>query len=465
MNVRFIGLVAGALSVSSLAGCATDETYQRPTTVTPPAWKEPVTVSSPWVSPDGWKLFHSKALDALMEKGQADNFDLAAAAARVREADALAEIAGASLLPRIDAGAGAGRQRSPALPGIQSVKQGTVFSPVLSASYELDFWGKNSAAAAAAQASASASRFDEQTVALTIQSSIAEAYVRLLAVKDRLDVARAHLAEAQQILDALDGRMQIGAATKLDVAQQRAEVEGLKAALPLLERQFGEYENSLAILVGSLPEQLALPAGSLREITLPTVGPGLPSELLMRRPDVQAADAQLRKAQSEIAIAQADRFPQISLTAAGGFASNALTGLFQPESSLFNLAASLVQPVFDGGRIAGDVAAKKAHYDVLAHLYQKAVFSAFADVENALMAVRQTGEQERAQSMAEVAARESFEISQARMEAGATDIITVLNTQRTLFTAQDALTQARLEHAEALISLFKAMGGGWSENT
>lgn len=454
-------IVVALVLTAILTACAGIEERPAPRLAVPTAWKEAPAGQAAKPPIEWWRGFGSPRLNSLMAKALAGNFDLAAATARLRQADAALRIAGAALLPTVDAATTAGRQRSPALPGIQAVKQGTVFSPVISASYDLDFWGRNQAAREAAAATAQALGFDIETVALEVQAAVATTYFDCLGLTDRLAVARGNLADAETLAAAFRGRMMMGAATRLDVAQQENQVAVLRAGIPPLERQLRETLDALALLTGSVPEDMPDEPGSLRDLTVPEVGPGIPSQLLARRPDVRSAEAALTAAGANIDVARKAMFPDVTLTAQGGLASSALSGLLQPGSSLFTLVAGLTQPIFEGGRLEANVDLQQARYDELAQNYQKAAASAFADVENALAGLRKTAEERQAQLTALTTAQEAFDIAEAQMAGGTADIFTVLNTQRALFSAKDAVARTTMDHLNAEVGLFKALGGGW----
>jgi NodT family efflux transporter outer membrane factor (OMF) lipoprotein len=231
--------------------------------------------------------------------------------------------------------------------------------------------------------------------------------------------------------------------------------------IPPLEQQLRQYVNALAILIGKVPEQVEVAPSTLTALTVPAVAPGLPSELLIRRPDVQEAEAQLVAANANVKAARAAFFPSITLTAEGGFESTMLHTLFNPASALYSVGASITQPIFTGGRLEGTLEQQKARYDELVHDYRKAVISAFSDVENALIAMRKTEEQLRLEEIAVTTARGSYEISVAQLRAGIVDLLTVLNTQSALFQAETTLAQVRLTRTQAIVQLFQALGGGW----
>ena len=444
----------------ALAGCNVGSDYQKPDAPAPDAWRASPEAAI-WPSADWWRGFGSPGLDDFMSQARTANFDLAAAMARVREADAQVKIAGAALLPSIGANADVAHQRTQASTG--SLKTFTSYSPGLTASYEIDFWGKNRAAETAAEAAATASRFDQATIELTVMSSVATTYFQSIELRDRLAVADDNLASAEIILKGLQLQENVGTATALDVAQQETTVSTLNAAIPPLQQQFRQSVDALAILLGRTPESIDVTTGTLADMTVPDVAPGMPSELLARRPDVAEAEAQLVAANANITVARAAFFPSIELTASGGFESTILSSLINPASGIFSFGAGLTQPIFEGGALEGQYANTQARYDELVADYRKAVISAFGNVEDALVAVQQTVEQVKRQENATATARRAYEIAQSQMSAGTINILTVLNTEGALFTAEDALAQVQFAHLQALVNLYNALGGGWQQ--
>jgi outer membrane protein, multidrug efflux system len=414
-----------------------------------------------WPSADWWHGFGSQTLDDLIAEAQQSNDDLGAAIARVEEADAQARIAGAALLPSVDFGADATRQHAQ-VTGVGPETFNT-FSPVLSASYELDFWGKNRALRAAARATALASRYDKETVALTVISSVASTYFQALEFRDRLQVARENLANGEKILRGLRLQQTAGIATGLDVAQQETTVALLRAAIPPLQQQFRQSVNALAVLLGKTPESIDVETGTLNALTSPQVVDGLPSQLLARRPDVAESEQQLISANADITVARAALFPSIQLTAAGGYTSSALASLINPASRIWSLSAGLTQPIFHGGALRGQVVYSNARYRELLRDYHKTVISAFSNVESALVAAQQTQEQQTRQQDAVNIARRAFQFAQTQMSAGTVNILTVLNTENALFSAQDELVQVQYLHLQSMVDLYTALGGGWQE--
>ena len=459
LAVRWLALTG----VLALSACNLGPRYHKPQVPPPPAWRaDEVSGPAAWPSADWWKGFSSPQLDLLIDEAQHSNDDIAGAIARVREADAQARIAGAPLLPEISGTASATRERelNLAAPGTTTAN---VFSPLLNATYELDFWGKNRAALDAARLAAAASRYDRVTVELTVMTSVANTFFQAVEAQDRLKVARDNLASAASILKGLRLELKVGTITALDVAQQETTVAVLNASIPPLQQQLLQSIDALAILVGKPAEEVNITTGTLEALAEPQVIPGLPSELLTRRPDVAEAEAQLMSANASIAVARASFFPSIDLTASGGYASTALSSLFNPASRVFTLSGGLTQPIFQGGALTGQYAYSKARYAELLADYHKAVISAFSNVEDALVTLQQTDLQYQRQADAVAKARRAYEITQRQFHIGTINILTVLNTEAALFTAEDTLVQVKYAHLAALVSLFNALGGGWQK--
>jgi multidrug efflux system outer membrane protein len=463
MNSSLSARVACACALAALAACSVGPAYKRPDIPPPAEWHELSSsdAAAVWPSSDWWHGFGSQTLDDLIAEAQRNNDDLAVAIARVEEADAQVRIAGAPLLPTVDAGASATREHAQ-ITGVGPATFNT-FSPLLTASYELDFWGKNRALRAAARATAVASHFDKETVALTVVSSVATTYFQALEFRDRLQVARENLANGEKILHGLRLEETAGIATGLDVAQQDTAVALLAAAIPPLQQQYRQQVHALAVLLGKNPESLDVDSGTLKGLTIPQVIEGLPSQLLARRPDVAESEQQLISANADITVARAALFPSISLTADGGYQSSALAGIISPANRLWSVSAGLTQPIFHGGALRAQVTFSNARYRELLSAYHKTVISAFSNVEDALIGAQQTNEQQIRQQEAVSRAQRAFQFAQTQMSAGIVNILTVLNTENALFSAQDELVQIQYLHLQSMVALYTALGGGWQQ--
>lgn len=451
-----------------LAGCVTTADVPDAALDVPPAYRAAGgrNVDAP-PALDWWRGFRSAELTQLMEEAQRVNLDIAAAAARITQADALALQAGAALWPAINGNASAS-QSQPSGATSSSTTASIVrrvsnnFSASISASYEIDFWGKNRDAALAADETATASRFDRDVVALTTLAAVANAYFQVVAAQDRIRVANNNIASAQRIYDAIRQRVNVGTVTDLELAQQESLLATQRASLPPLRQTLAQNINALAVLVGRPPESVRVAGGSLTQIAVPRVAPGLPSELLIQRPDIRRQEAQLASQTASVANARAQFFPSIQLTGQRGYQSAALQALFTPQATFYNIAAGLTQPIFDGFRLQSNLDYQRARQEELLQSYRKTVVQAFADVDNALIALREANNRLRLQQDVVAASRRAFDLSEQRMSAGTIDTVTVLNTQQSLFQAQDALVQYRLARLQALISLYQALGGGWT---
>jgi multidrug efflux system outer membrane protein len=283
---------------------------------------------------------------------------------------------------------------------------------------------------------------------LTTLTTVANAYFQVLASQDRIRTAQRNIASATRILDAIQQRRNAGTGTDLDVAQQEAVLANQKALVPPLRQTLAQNVNALATLVARPPESVRVTGGSLNQIGT-------------QRPDIRRQEAQLASATANVGNARAQFFPSIQLTGSGGYQSSSLVSLFQPHAAFFNVVGSLTQPIFDGGKILGNFELTKARQDELLQTYRKTVVSAFADVDNALVSIKQTTEKLRLQRQVVAASRRAFQLSEQQLRAGTADIVTVLNTQLTLFQAEDSLWQAELARLLAIVSLYQALGGGW----
>jgi outer membrane protein, multidrug efflux system len=463
--------------VVTLSGCDLGPDYQRPAFDLPKEYRSVSAKAAPsWPSETWWEGFNSPELNHLISQAKQHNFDIAAAIARVQQADAQIRIAGASLLPNLSAnsntqwlheGIGAATTGNTTLRGIGSNTSFDVrtYSVGLSASYELDFWGRNRATRQAALESAMFSRFDQQTVALTVVTQVATTWFTALSLADRLAVARENVAAAESNLSVIRGRAAVGTANALDVAQQEALEANERALIPNFESQLEQQLIALGLLVGDAPERVKVKPGTLGTLEFPAISPGLPAELLARRPDVAAAEAQLRAQNFNIKVARAAFFPTISLTGSAGYEAEALNKLVNPGSALLSAAAGLVAPIFDGGTLRGQLDLAKGRYDELLADYCKTIVQALTDVDTDMTVWRYATRQEVLQRRAVQKARVAAQIAREQLRAGTVDVTTLLTAETTLFNDEDTLMQVRLTRAQALVNLYNALGGGWSLDT
>jgi multidrug efflux system outer membrane protein len=424
---------------------------------------------------DWWRGFRSSELTKLMEAAQIYNLDIAVAIAQIVQADAQVGVSGAPLLPSVTGtgnvenehfGSSSAQSSSSNGLGVGSGGGGgstfNSFNFGLTASYMLDFWGKNRATLYAAEENATVSRYNREVVTLTTIVTVANTYFQVLAAQDELRVARRNLTAAERILTLIKTQFAGGTASQLDLSQQEALVATVRASIPPLEVTLRQNIAALALLVARAPANFNVNGGGFAQLTVPRVTPGLPSELLYQRPDVRQAEAQLASSNFSVESARAAFFPQIQLTATTGVQSAALAALFGPGAWYYTLAAGLTQPLFDGFLLESQLKQAKGVQVQNLQAYRKAVLSAFTDVEKALVALAQFSRQEKLQADAVAASRKAFDVSETQFRGGTVNLLTVLQTQQTLFTAENTLVLVRLNKYLAASSLFQALGGGWT---
>ena len=440
---------------------------QRPDSgIAPPAaWQSPHSESATRSNVQWWSQFGSPQLDRLVEQARVGSFDLSAAMARVRQAQAETVVAGGSLLPEVKAGLNANRQKLlrgngySQLDADSSNKAVDYFDANLSASYEIDFWGGQRASRDSAQFALQASEFDQATVELTLLSGVANGYAQTLSLQEQQRIAKLNLANAQSVLKLVQTRFDSGSATALELAQQKSLVAAQQRQLPLVQQQTQEAQISLAALLGRPVQQLSLGQERFDQLTWPTIAAGLPSELISRRPDIARAEAQLAAAQADVTVARAAMLPTVTLSAELGSGADRAADILR--SPFYNLTAGLLAPVFNNGRLGAERDKATARQEELLEAYRGAIINGFADVEKALNSIRGLDEQRQWQGEELNQAQTAFNIAQSRYQAGAEDLLTVLETQRTLYAAQDLNVQLRLARMQASIALYKALGGGW----
>jgi NodT family efflux transporter outer membrane factor (OMF) lipoprotein len=454
-------------AAAGLTGCATRPPQALTSQLVPRGFVGHVAPAAPvWPRSDWWQAFGSTELSRLIALAQASNRDLAVATARLGEARAEVTIQRAALFPTIEGVARADRTgvgRSAISSSGQQDSTRNSFGLSADASYELDVWGLSRDNLRSAEEALKFSRFAQRAVALTTTASVADAYFGLLALRERIAIANEDIVAINGILTTVKLKVHAGTASHLDLAQERAQIESVQGQLPVLEEQALEAQVALAVLIGQPPEGFSVAAGNTDGVQLPEVTPGLPSQLLLRRPDVAEAEASLAAAHANLQAARAAFLPQFALSGSGGFSSATTNALLHGPSFLWDAGAQLVQTIFDGGRLIGQKQLAYATQQQLIASYQNSVLSAYADVESALGQVRNYATEEQHLRHEVDAAREAFEISQLQYRQGVADLLNVLQAQQTLFGARDALAQAKLARLQATVHLYAALGGGWRE--
>lgn len=431
----------------------------------PPTWQG--TTDTHQAPPDSawWQAFASRELDRLIERARSNSHDLAAAAARVRQAQARAVIAGAPLLPELQFGVDGSRQRllrgdgNDQLDATSSERTSTAFATRLSASYEIDFWGGLRAARDSALRNLDASRFDRQTVELTLFSAVADSYLQGLVLQEQRRIARLNLDNARNVLRLVEARERSGSATRLELAQQRGLVAAQERQVPLLEQQWQDNRVTLATLLGDPVQSLGTSQESISALNWPGIGSGVPSALLSRRPDIAAAEARLAAASADVQVARAAMLPRVVLGADLGSGARTFANVL--DSPFYTLTTALTAPIFDRGRRGAERDQAKARQEELLENYRAQIVAGFADVEKALNAIDGVDRQRQWQDQEVEQARIAFSLAEQRYASGAETLLTVLETQRTLYLAEDQQAQLRLARLQGSVALYKALGGGW----
>jgi NodT family efflux transporter outer membrane factor (OMF) lipoprotein len=459
-----------------LAGCAVGPNYHRPAVAIPEHWTTPANTAAV-IGPateQWWKSFEDPELNSLVTRAVAANLDLTLAAARVDEARGNRGVARSGRLPQLTGTATASRQRQIAqgfLPNesgaggsLQTFSYETnVFSGLVDMSWEVDLFGGIRSQVQAAQADLTAQQEDRRNVLVSLLGDVATNYTQVRGYQLRLEIARHNIATQEDTLNLTRDLVNAGQATERDVAQSEALLETTRASLSVLDSGLQTAIHRLGVLLGLEPGALAgeLSASAPLPLTPPEVPVGLPSDLLKRRPDIRRAEAQLVAATARVGQAKADYFPKLSLTGSAGREATELHALTLGFSNVFSIGPSISLPIFTGGQIRSNVAVQTARMKQAEMAYESTVLTALEETDNAL--VNLDNERERRNRFHEVvrAGQTAMELAQIQYKAGLTDFLTVLDSERTLAGDQDQLAQSQVSAVTDLISLYKALGGGW----
>ncbi|MBD3771772.1 MAG: efflux transporter outer membrane subunit [Rhodobacterales bacterium] len=400
------------------------------------------------IEADWWAAFGSQNLNALVTEALGANQTLAAGIANVDAARAALKVSNASLLPQANASLSASSDTESGLDDVSSTGR-------LSASYELDLFGANAASRAASQASLEASQFSQRSLELTVQSDVASTYFNLLATREQLEVARRNLEISERIFEIVEVRYKAGTISGYDVSSQRAQLATARARIPELEAQITSLETSLAILLGQVPQGFAAPEESILALELPVAEPDLPSDLLLRRPDLLQEEANLRAADANVTVARAAFLPGVDLGAA---LSSVLSGGGDLTGSI---SASLAQTIFSGGRLEGQLESARARQAGQLASYRSAILNALRDVDVSLTSIEANAQREDQLLVAREASKDALDAAELRYRAGTDDLTSLLSAQQAYFTASDNYVQGRLNRLTAALNLYVALGGGY----
>lgn len=452
---RFSTITTGLL-IASLTGCSLVPHYQQPEIAMPTQWStqslqlhNATAVSTEW-----WHEFNSPELNQLMQQALSNNQTLAQAVAKINEARSTAQISGAALYPTVTLNGTAGFTNG------SKTSSNATKSLFAQAAYEIDFWGAQRAASNADEALANASEFDADTAALTLTASIADTYFQLLSLKERLQLAEQIYSNADHLLTLVEAQVKYGVSSPLTLEQQRNAVANYAANIPAIQLQIDQNLHLLAVLIGQTPGQITLPNTDINQIPMVKIAPELPSTLLLRRPDIQSAEAKLKAANFNVGEARAAFFPSLSLTGKYGYSNTTFNQFFSVNPTAL-ATASLLQPIFNAGALTGQLNYDKARVIELSAAYRQTVYTAFQEVEDALSAAYHIDTQSKHELDATVAARKAYSLAEAEYKVGTLDFLNVLTTQSTLYQAEDSYIQIHLQQLQAAVGLFRTLGGGF----
>lgn len=455
--------LAALLLLSTLTACNLGPDYVRPDTAIPAGWKkgDKIVEGETTINADWWRNFKSAELDALMAEALANNLDLRASLARIRQSRASLKIADSFLVPSIDASASAGgtetRANGAGRDGwLSSGRAG------LDVSYELDLFGANRAGVKSAKALVRNSQYSHDALALIVMSDVAKIYFQMLNLRERQGIAEKNLKNIGEVLKVAQARFDAGSTSAIDVSRQKTELSNARASVAALKNQVNATENALSVLLGRAPQDLKIKAWGLGGIAAPKVPLTQPASILTQRPDIKAAEAGLIAANADITAARAAFFPTVNIGAGIGIAASPFG---DPATNSLSLLASLAAPIFNGGRIAAGVDRATARELELAENYRLTVLTSLQEIENALSAVKAAKTRQANFADAVKEAQKTYELSRGLYEAGSVDYQTMLEAERSLLSTNDNYATVKLELLNAQIDLYRSLGGGWLNDT
>ena len=457
-------LYTAAVAAVLVAGCTLGPDYKRPEIQAPGTFQYAAQDAVDSADTLWWQQFNDPVLDGLVTEALAHNSNIAIATANVEQAAALLPQVRSQLFPQVGYGAGAGRERTrepsfaSQLPDYPNPV--TSYQAALSASWEIDLWGRIRRQSEATLADVLATSEARRGVVLSVVASVTNAYLQLRALDAQLEVAERTLKTYADSVDLFKLQFQYGQVSQMNVAQAQSQYESAAAQIPLLESQIAQTQNSLAVLIGRNPGDIAR-GKTVDELVLPSVPEGLPSELLERRPDLLQSEQQLVAANAQIGAAKALYFPTISLTGSYGGVSSDLSNLFQGSNRAWSYSGSVIGPIFSFGAVSGQVAQAEAAQRAALENYKLAIRNAFADVDNALVANSKLREQLQAQVRLVASLQEYTHLARELFNGGYTDYSTVLQAEQALFPAELNLAGTRAQLFVSAVNIYKAMGGGW----
>ncbi|MCB0344127.1 MAG: efflux transporter outer membrane subunit [Bdellovibrionales bacterium] len=447
------------LSLLLASSCALGPDFERPEPAVPAAYKGDISGSQAITNLKWWQLYQDPVLQDLVRTALRNNQDLAAAAARIEEASAVLGFTRADLYPSLGAAGSISRNEFKNPARDPEERRGYSLSAVLS--WEPDIWGKYRRASEAARAEMRASEYFYRAATLSLVARVANAYFLILDLDNRIAIASRTLQSRRKSTEIIQARFDKGYVSKLDLYQAQVEEQSAAVAVFSFTRQLKYAENALSILLGRLPGDIPRSQSLETRKLLPAVPTGMPSELLQRRPDVLAAEELLHAQMARIGVAQALRFPSISLSAAFGIETLAFSSLNLDRDQFWSIGGDLFGPVLSADRNVSRVEVEKARTKQLALAYESTVLNAFREVEDSIAAVNTFASEYEARAFQVEAGRNASILSRARYDAGETSYLEVLDTERSLFRDELAESEALRNRFNSLVQLYMVLGGGW----
>lgn len=447
-----------------LAGCMAGPDYVRPAVDVPSAFIYEEKEAREAANTKWWKQFQDPVLDEFIDEALANNKNVRIAAANVEQAAAVLTQTRSALFPQIGYSGSGSKERASEL-GVTAVPIGvpnpqTSYQTLAGASWEIDLWGRIRRLSEAARANLFATEEARRGVILSLVSSVATDYIQLIGLDEQLTISKRTLAAYAESVRLFEVQFKYGQVSQMNVEQARTQYETAAAAIPQIETQIAQTENALSILLGRNPGHISR-GKQINDLVPAAVPSGLPSDILVNRPDVRQAEQQLIAANAQIGAARALYFPAISLTGAFGFASSDLSNLFKGPARVWSYAGSFTGPIFQGGAISAQVKQAEAGKKAAVLSYESSIQSAFSDVENALVARMKLVEQIKAQDRLVRASSEYVRLAQLQYNGGYAPYSTVLQAEQQLFPAELNYAQSRASLLISLVNIYKAMGGGW----
>jgi len=440
-----------------LSSCSLNSETPKPEIAIPDNWRalsqtDPVVIAKDW-----WKSFNSKELNGLIEQALENNTELNSGIYKVEQARAVLKKTNADLLPSVDSSIGATASMSNPTNGGSNGSRN--YSAGISIAYEVDLFGSNKAQSDMAKKNIEIREYELESLKLVVMADVASNYFTLINLRERLAIADTHLNNVKKIKDIIKSRRDEGLDSDIEVAEQKSAVASAKSSRASILEQIKNTENALSVLVGEVPAKITTNVKSLSDISIPEIKPDMPSRILEQRPDMRIAESNLYIADANIAVARAALFPSFSLTSSWSIATKSFTN---PSSTALSLVSAVSVPLFKGWSLEAGVEQATAEQKELAENYKQTVLEALQEVEDSLIAVKTDRKKEKYSRISLQNTNKIYDLNNKKYESGAIDYQTLLSHHNSKLSAEDSYLQSRLDYIKSIVTLYKALGGGWS---